>query len=184
MRRFAVPGLITLVAAALLAVLAFGLSHSGPSTTLDGEVASGHFPLEPSAHLALPLLGTKKTETLADLRGHYVMIDFSAGWCDACQQDAGVVANAQRLLEKDGGTVLGVTFQDSTTDAENYMRQYHLDYPVLQDANGQLATAYGVDGVPETFVVNPEGKVVLLRRYQLTQKWVDTSLTRALSGAA
>jgi cytochrome c biogenesis protein CcmG, thiol:disulfide interchange protein DsbE len=185
MRRYALPGLITLIAVALLAVLAFGVANDGTSSAIDGEVASGHFPLAPSAQAALPVLGSADhQESLADLRGHLVMVEFFAGWCDGCQADASDVESAQHMLQKAGGTVLGVSFQDSSSDAASYMRQYHLTFPALRDSTQSLANAFGVDGVPETFIINPQGKIIALRRYQLTESWVKQTLNKILAQTA
>jgi cytochrome c biogenesis protein CcmG/thiol:disulfide interchange protein DsbE len=184
MRRFAVPGLITLIAVALLALLAFGVANDADNSSLDAQVTSGHFPVAPTAHLSLPMLSSGKSESLASLRGHVVMVDFFAGWCSACQDDAGVVASAERRLEKAGGTVIGVTYDDSSSDALSYMKQYHLSFPVLHDANGTLASAYGVNGVPETFIINAQGKIVAIRREQLVQSWMTKTLNRALANTA
>ncbi len=182
MRRYAMPAVISTVAVALLALLAFGIANSGTSSSIDGQVRSGHFPQAPGAQTALPLLGSHGRESLAQLRGHVVMVNFFAGWCDACQADANVVRSAQRLLARVGGTTLGVTFQDSSIDAASFMRRYHLRFPVLRDANGGLASAYGVNGVPETFIVNPQGRIVALDREQLTSSWLKT-LAHAISQA-
>jgi cytochrome c biogenesis protein CcmG/thiol:disulfide interchange protein DsbE len=184
MRRFAVPGLITLIAVALLALLAFGVANDADNSSLDAQVTSGHFPVAPTAHLSLPMLSSGKSESLASLRGHVVMVDFFAGWCSACQDDAGVVARAERRLEKAGGTVIGVTYDDSSSDALSYMKQYRLSFPVLHDANGTLASAYGVNGVPETFIINAQGKIVAIRREQLVQSWMTKTLNRALANTA
>jgi cytochrome c biogenesis protein CcmG/thiol:disulfide interchange protein DsbE len=184
MRRFAVPGLITVIAVALLALLAFGVSNSQDTSSLDARVASGHYPPAPNPDLKLPLLNSHRSESLASLRGHVVMLDFFAGWCVACQDDAGIVASSQRKLEQQGGTVIGVTYDDSSSDVVSYMHQYHLSFPVLQDANGNLASAFGVTGVPETFIINASGKVVEIRRYQLGPKWVPDILVPTLSKVA
>ena len=183
MRRFALPGLIAALAAGLLAVLAFGVAHSGAGSAVGAQVASGHSPLAPKSQLRLPMLGSGRSEALADLRGHIVMIEFFAGWCDACQTDAPIVRSAERTLAKHGGTVLGVTFQDSAPDASSYLRQYHLSIPALRDSNGDLASAYGVNGVPETFIVNTAGKVVAYRPNQLTKQWMDQTLAKVLGQA-
>jgi cytochrome c biogenesis protein CcmG, thiol:disulfide interchange protein DsbE len=185
MRRLALPGLITLIAVALLALLAFGVANDGTSSSIDGEVASRHFPLAPSAHMALPVLGSAdQKESLAGLRGHLVMVEFFAGWCDGCQADAPDVERAEHMLQKSGGTVLGVSFQDSSSDSASYMRQYHLTFPAVRDASQSLANAFGVDGVPETFIINPQGRIIALRRYQLTQSWVTHTLNKILAPTA
>jgi cytochrome c biogenesis protein CcmG, thiol:disulfide interchange protein DsbE len=184
MRKLAVPGLISLIVVALLALLAFGVANDQDSSSLDAKVASRHYPLAPTPGMKLAVLNSGKSESLASLRGHVVMLDFFAGWCIACQDDASIVASSQRTLEKQGGTVIGVTYDDSSSDAESYMKQYHLKFPVLHDANGNLASAFGVDGVPETFVISAAGKVVEIRRYQLGPKWVPDVLDPTLSKLA
>lgn len=180
MRRFAVPGLITLLAAGLVAVLAFGVAHLGTDTSLQSQVAQGARPVAPNAQMPLPVLGSTKTSTLASLRGKVVMINVFAGWCDACQQEAAVLRHAQTVLKRHGGTILGITYQDSSTDAISYMHRYGLSFPALRDPNGDFVGPYGVNGVPETFVINPEGKVEAVRTYQLTAGWVNRTLDRVL----
>jgi peroxiredoxin len=64
------------------------------------------------------------------------------------------------------------------------MKRYHLSFPVLRDANGTLASAYGVTAVPETFIINAQGRIVAIRRYQLVQGWVNNTLDRVLANAA
>lgn len=179
MRRFVLPGAFVAIAVAFLAVLIVGLSSSDASG-LTAEVQAGKQPPAPDARLMLPLLSGTAQRKLADYRGHYVMINFFAGWCDACQGDAGDVAMAQRLLAKKGGKVVGVTFQDSSSDAQSYMSRYRLNFPVLHDSAGSLARAYDVTGVPETFIINPQGKVVADRTCELTSGWVIKTLNRVL----
>jgi cytochrome c biogenesis protein CcmG/thiol:disulfide interchange protein DsbE len=183
MRRFAVPGLIAAVAAALLAVLAFGIAHDGGGNALAAQVKRGQQPVAPDSTMALPVLGQSAKQTLKDYRGRYVMVSFFAGWCDACQADAGSVKLAEQMLAAHGGTVLGITYQDSTADAASYMRRYKLSYPVLHDSADNLAQGFGVTGVPETFIINPAGKVIAARTYQLTDDWVATTLGHVLGSS-
>jgi cytochrome c biogenesis protein CcmG, thiol:disulfide interchange protein DsbE len=183
MRRFALPGLITLIAAALLAVLAFGVHHSGPSNELASEVSRGQHPAAPDAHMALPVLGSSKSKVLADYRGKIVLLNVFAGWCNACQLEAGLLAKAQKTLAAHGGTILGVTYQDSTSDAESYMSQYHLAFPVLRDPSGDFSSSYGVNGIPETFIIGPTGHVLEACESQLTSQWLKQALSNVLDNA-
>jgi cytochrome c biogenesis protein CcmG/thiol:disulfide interchange protein DsbE len=183
MRRLAVPGLITLIAVALLAVLAFGVSHSGPSNALASEVSRGERPAAPKANMALPVLGSAKRKVLADYRGKIVLLNVFAGWCSSCQLEAGLLAKAQKTLSVHDGTILGVTYQDSTSDAESYMSQYHLAFPVLRDPTGDFSSSYGVNGIPETFIIGPTGHVLEACASQLTSQWLSKALANALDGA-
>jgi cytochrome c biogenesis protein CcmG/thiol:disulfide interchange protein DsbE len=180
MRRFAVPGIITAVVAGLLAVLAFGIANQGSNNSIDSQVDSGHYPQAPSSAMALPVLGRTRTESLRDFRGKVVLVNMFASWCQPCQAEAPVLRHAQRILAAHGGTVLGVTYQDDPSNDITYMRQYHLTFPVIRDVNGNFAHAFGVSGVPESFVINRAGKVQALRRFQLTNRWVNETLPKIL----
>ena len=59
MRRFVLPGIAVAVVAALLALLAFGVANQGTSSSIDASVARGDFPVAPSLHAALPVLGSR-----------------------------------------------------------------------------------------------------------------------------
>jgi cytochrome c biogenesis protein CcmG, thiol:disulfide interchange protein DsbE len=56
--------------------------------------------------------------------------------------------------------VIGVNFQDTADAARAYVRTDAVTYPVVEDAGSKTALAYGLRGVPETFVVNPAGRIV------------------------
>ena len=58
MRRFILPGLVVVAAVALLSLLAFGVAGQNSTSSLDSQVARGHFPTAPSLKVALPVLGS------------------------------------------------------------------------------------------------------------------------------
>jgi cytochrome c biogenesis protein CcmG/thiol:disulfide interchange protein DsbE len=178
MRRFLMPGLITLAAVALLAVLASGVADQGTSSSIDAQVARGHYPVAPGLHQQLPLLGVRGKESLAALRGKVVLLNVFASWCPPCAAEAPLLERAQHLLQRHDGTVLGVTYLDAASDSEAFMRQHHLTYPVVRDVNGNFVRSYGVDGVPETFVINRTGHVEALDRLQLSAQWLNQTLPK------
>lgn len=184
MRRLVVPGVISLVVVALLALLAFGVANNGPSNALAARVKRGQHPAAPNASMRLRLLDSSARGTLEGLRGKVVLINVFAGWCPPCQTEAPILRSAQRLLARHGGTVLGVTWQDSSTDARAYMQKNHLSFPVFLDPGDTFVAPYGVTGAPETFILNRQGRVVAARTYQLTARWVDGALSRVLGTKA
>jgi cytochrome c biogenesis protein CcmG/thiol:disulfide interchange protein DsbE len=180
MRRFLVPGAISLAAAALLALLAFGIASQGVSTSLDAQLARGVRPPAPDAQSLLPSLSSSSGMTLSSLRGKVVVVNLFASWCQPCLAEAPILESTQRQLVGRGGTVLGVTYRDTTSDARQFVHQQHIDYPVVRDVSGSFARAYGANGIPETFVIDRQGRVAALRRYQLAGSWLKTTLSRLL----
>ncbi len=181
MRRFVLPAIAVAAAAALLALLAFGVANQGTSSSIDASVARGEFPLAPNAHTALPVLGSTRSESLADLRGKVVVLNVFASWCDPCQTEAPILEQEQRKLARQNATILGVTYLDNSRDSEQFVRQWHLTYPVIRDITGSFVRALGTTGVPETFVINRAGHIQALRRYQLDGQWLQATLPAILS---
>jgi cytochrome c biogenesis protein CcmG/thiol:disulfide interchange protein DsbE len=180
MRRYLLPGTISLVVIALLAVLAFGISADGPGNALAARVSRGQTPAAPNATMRLQLLGSSRRVSLSQLRGRVVMLNVFAGWCIACQDETPLLRRAAALLRSHGGELVGVTYQDSSTDAAGYMRRYHLSYPVLLDPGDTFVAPYGVNGVPETFIIGRNGDVLAARTYQLSGQWLTRTLDRVL----
>jgi cytochrome c biogenesis protein CcmG/thiol:disulfide interchange protein DsbE len=181
MRRLAIPALAVAGAAALLALLGFGVSHLGSSSSIDASVARGDYPVAPNAHLELPILGASGTKSLAQLRGKVVVINVFASWCPPCLAEAPILEREQHEIARDNATILGVTYQDNTGDSEAFVRQHHITYPVVRDVSGNFASAFGVSGVPETFVINRQGKIVAVEREQLDATWLAKTLPRILA---
>ena len=174
-------GVAVAAAIALLALLGFGVADQGTSTSIDASVARGDFPMAPKANSALPVLGSSKTESLANLRGKVVILNVFASWCDPCQAEAPILEQEQRKLVRSNATILGVTYLDNSRDSERFVRQWHLTYPVIRDISGNFVKSFGTTGVPETFVINRAGRIQAVRRYQLDSKWLQTTLPAILA---
>ncbi len=182
MRRFVIPGILVVAAAALLALLAFGVAHQGANTSIDAAVQKGDLPEAPNAHMALPILGSAQSESLVDLRGKVVVLNVFASWCDPCKTEAPILEHEQHMIAGRDATILGVTYLDNSSDSERFVRQEHITYPVLRDVSGNFVRSFGTTGVPETFVINRSGRISALRRYQVDQQWLQQTLPRVLDG--
>src|SRR3954462_10729542 len=100
------PLAVGLAVIALVALLVYGVSSSGPSRTLDSQLARGQKPAAPS--LQLTSLGDGKPTSLADYRGKVVLLNIWASWCVPCQTESPLLERWHKKMQPLGGTILGV----------------------------------------------------------------------------
>ncbi len=181
MRRFVLPGLIAIAAIALLALLTFGVSHQSDNSSIDAQVLRGHYPVAPNATMALPVLGSSVTRSLADFRGKVVVLNVFASWCEPCAGEAPLLSREQHTLARSDATLVGVTYLDNTSASEQFAHHYHITYPVLRDVSGSFVRSFGTTGVPETFVINRAGHIQALQRFPVTQRWLNRTLAPILA---
>jgi cytochrome c biogenesis protein CcmG, thiol:disulfide interchange protein DsbE len=171
-RRSHLPALAVLAGAALIGLLVYGVSAQSANRTLDEQIARHGSPTAPRATLELPVLAHAGRQSLASYRGEVVVLNFWASWCEPCQTEAPLLERAQRELERHRGTVLGVTFQDASSDSESFVRHFGLTYPSLRDTTEALAQAYGTKQVPETFVIDRLGHVAAISRGEVDEAFL------------
>jgi len=172
MRRFLIPGLVSLAAVALLALLVFGVARNTRNTSLDAQLAKGIHPA---------ILGSRHSEDLADLRGKVVVVNVFASWCDPCAAEAPVLEQTQKQIAGHDATILGITYLDAAQDSEKFVKAHDITYPVLRDVGTAFTQAWGTTGVPETYIINRQGRVAAIRRYEVSRSWLDSTLAPLLA---
>lgn len=165
--------MVVVASLALVALLVYGVIGVGESTTLDDAVKRGERP--PAPDRSLPLLAGGDG-SIADWRGKPVIVNFWASWCDPCKDEAPLMERAHARLKAKGGTVLGVTVSDATDDSRAFMRKYGISFPSLRDVEGELAEDFQTSGVPESFAISPDGRVLAVSRGQVSREFVDRAL--------
>jgi cytochrome c biogenesis protein CcmG/thiol:disulfide interchange protein DsbE len=139
-----------LVAVAVVALLTFGLLSKGNSRLQVGETA-------PSP--ALPKLEEAGSGSLQEYRGKWVLVNFWASWCEPCRAEAPALSKFQHEHGGKNFTVVGIDTQDLSDDGSKFAREYGLTYPQLHDGNGENGHEFGTTGVPENYLLEPNGKL-------------------------
>lgn len=156
---------------AVAGLLGFGLLSKGGANIAVGEAA-------PSGDL--PRLDGNGTGSLSDYRGRWVLVNFWASWCLPCRDESPALEGFYRRHRAQGFTVLGIDTRDLSDDGRAFVDRYNLTYPQLRD--GDRAHDFGTSGVPENFLVNPQGRLVLIRRGPVDRSYLDQFVAPLLGG--
>jgi cytochrome c biogenesis protein CcmG, thiol:disulfide interchange protein DsbE len=173
---------VTVAAAALVGLLAYGVAGTGADTTLDEAVREGRRVDPPKAQLQK--LGGEGTGSLADYKGQVVLVNVWASWCEPCRDELPLLERTHRRLERQGATVLGIDVKENSGAALEAVREFGLTYPNLRDPDGTYVREFGQTGYPETYVLDRQGKVAALRRFPVTREWLDETLPPLLEERA
>jgi len=92
--------------------------------------------------------------------GRVLVINFFASWCDPCQREAPALEQAWRVYRSRGVQFYGIAYKDAAPKAQAFLDQFEVTYPSGVDPSGTIARSYGVTGVPETFVIDKQGRLV------------------------
>ena len=167
---------VTIAAAALVGLLAYGIAAKGSDTSIDQAVAGGKRVAAPVA--TLPRLTGHGTGSLADYRGRPVLLNAWASWCPPCKGEMPLLERAHRRMQRAGGTVLGVDVQDDRQSALAFLHRKGVTFPSLRDVDRSYVHRLGVTGYPESFLIDREGRVVALNRGPVSRAWLDANLPR------
>ncbi len=98
--------------------------------------------------------------SLDELRGKVVVVNFWASWCfPACYEEAPVLEAAWRVDKNKNVVIVGVNVQDTEKAAREFMDRFQFTFPNGPDPGGKISIDYGVYGIPETFVLDKEGRI-------------------------
>jgi cytochrome c biogenesis protein CcmG, thiol:disulfide interchange protein DsbE len=181
MRRAYWP--VTIAAVLLVGLLAYGLTTTGTDTTLDSAMARGER-VDPPTHKSLPRLGADGAASLADYAGKVVLVNVWASWCEPCRDELPLVQKAHEMLSARGGTVVGIDVKENSGAALKAVKEFGLTFPNLRDRDGSYVRQWGQTGYPESYVLDRDGKVAAVRRFPVTQKWLDETLPPLLDEKA
>jgi cytochrome c biogenesis protein CcmG/thiol:disulfide interchange protein DsbE len=171
--------------AAVLVVALLASACRAGNATGPGPVAANaaSASLLPSHALALPSFDFDAYERLLyQLRGTPVVVNLWASWCGPCAKEAPVLADAATRFAKDV-QFLGVAIKDQRSAAAAFLSRYHLAYPSILDASGDIHDRLGFVGLPDTVFYGADGTIVRTWSGPLPSPVLDSTIQRLIGSA-
>lgn len=136
-----------------IAVVLLGLSTSSWSKELSGKAYD--FTLKSNQG---------KNVRLSDLRGQVVMLNFWASWCGPCRQEMPLLDKMYQRYSSAGFSLLGVNVEADPKDADKFLKDSPVSFPILYDTTSKVSEKYKVDAMPSTVLIDCDGNLTHLHR--------------------
>lgn len=161
-----------IIAIPSIAVLYFGLTRD--PRTLPSALVKKPAPLFSLINLE------GKSVSLTEAKGHPVVLNFWSTWCGPCLAEHQTIRHGIHLFEPQGVIFYSILYEDSPENAQAFIREYGKAAEVLLDPGLRSAIDYGVAGVPETFFIDREGRIVHKQTGVLTMEVLVGTLEKLI----
>lgn len=158
---------------AVVGLLGYGLIAKNPNSIAIGQAMPDR---------DLVQLETDVPGRIADYRGQWVLVNLWASWCPPCLGESPALETFYRSERAHNFTVLGIDSKEVSDSGAAFVRENHITYPQLYDGPGDLSDDLGTRGFPESFLVNPQGKVALVRRGAVNAEYLNTVVRPIVEG--
>ena len=130
----------------------------------------------------LNLPGLKDAVSLAGLKGKVVYVDFWASWCGPCKQSFPFMNELQAKYGAQGFEIVAVNLDAKRDDADKFLAEVPAKFTVAFDPKGDSAKRFEVKGMPSSYLIGRDGKVVAVHKgfKEEDRKDVDASIAKAL----
>ena len=118
----------------------------------------------------------KEEVLLSDsLRGKYTLINFFASWCNPCRAEHHLFFKIKKEIPE--LFILGFSHKDDLDDSKKYLEEEGNPYSFVGiDNDGKIAFDFGVFGLPETFIINEDRKIIYKHTGPLTKKIIEDEI--------
>ena len=98
--------------------------------------------------------------SLSSYEGQLVILNFWATWCPPCVMEMPSMETLYQRFKDQGLEILAVNVGESTNTAKDFIDQHGFTYPIMMDSNFSVASQYGIQYFPTTFIVDRSGMVI------------------------
>jgi cytochrome c biogenesis protein CcmG/thiol:disulfide interchange protein DsbE len=155
-RRRVAPFLAGAVALVLLAVIVVAARAKPAEQRIADSPLLGH-----GAPDVIGSVLSGPEQSLAQLRGKYVLVNFFATWCVPCKQEhPELVKFSAHHAPTGDAAVMQIVYGDRAPTVKSFLRSHGGDWTVVDDPKGSIALDWGVRGLPESYLVDPDGVVI------------------------
>ena len=158
-RRSQVPLLGLLALVWLLAGSAAPAAGTGLGPLLDAMGILPPVKETEAPDFTLPDLAGR-SRRLTEFRGQVVLINFWATWCPPCRAEMPAMERVYREMRNNGFTILAVNFAETAEQAEPFVKEHRLTFPILLDEEGQVTRLYRAFSLPTTYLLDRHGVIV------------------------
>lgn len=92
-----------------------------------------------------------------DFGGKIIYLDFWASWCAPCRVSLPLLNELRNEFEERDFEVVGINLDENNADAANFLKHYPVDFPIGFDPDGVCPKAYGVQGMPSSYLIDGKG---------------------------
>ena len=144
-----------------------------------GAVGDGAFLGQQAPAFSLADLDGQPVD-LDSLRGKVVFVNFWATWCAPCREEAPSLQKLYARLQPRGFEVVAVSIDPANQEkaVRSFVDEFDLEFPILADPDQRAYRSYGVTGVPETFLIDAEGR--LAEKFIGPRDWSQPRFARAI----
>ncbi len=155
------PSLVLGAAVVIVATVLILRSDVGAPPVVRGTMAP---------EFSLPRLDpTDPPIELSALSGRVVLVNFWATWCEPCEREMPAMERLYRSLPREEFELVAVAIDNKEADVRAFQERYAFSFPILLDLDQAVYDSYQTMGVPESLLLDPEGRIV--ERYVGPREW-------------
>lgn len=145
----------------LLVLACFSLALAACSKSDSSKVVAVATEKKPAPEISVVSISSGATLKLSELKGKVVLLNFWATWCPPCREEIPSMMKLNSLMTGKPFQMVAVSIDEGgKSTIESFFKETGFLLPTYLDISGEAPKAYGVTGVPETFIIDKQGIVV------------------------